>query len=140
MPSLSAITSSPMIREYAQGIAQTSAQPVADFIAPPVDVPTSIGRYKIYNEEYRFKLPITERGLGGRAATLGFDATDGTYNCTPNALDFPIDKLEEVEEAALENIVMEAGVSVAEVASLVHESTVINKALAAAGGALPPTR
>ena len=134
MPSLAEITSSPEIREYAQGIAQTSAQPVADFIAPPVDVPTSIGRFKIYSEEYRFKLPKTLRGLGGRATTLDFDASDGTYNCQPNALDFPIDKLESLEEAALENIVEEAAVSVAEVASLVHESTVINKALTAAGG------
>ena len=139
MPSLSAITSSPEIREYAQGAAQSAAQPVADFIAPPVDVPTSIGRFKIYSEEYRFKLPKTLRGLGGRATTLDFDASDGTFNCAPNALDFPIDNLEKVEEQALENIVEEAAVSVAEVASLVHESTVINKALAAAGAGTAKT-
>src|SRR5476649_2389809 len=93
MPSLSAITSSPMLKEFAQGAAQSAVQPVADFLAPTVEVPTSIGRYKIYTEKNRFLPPDTSRAIGGRATVLSFDATDATYNCQPNALDFHIDYL-----------------------------------------------
>ena len=55
MPSLSEITASPMLKEFAQGAAQSAVQPVADFLAPTVEVPTSIGRYKIYTEKNRFR-------------------------------------------------------------------------------------
>src|SRR5271154_624176 len=134
MPSLSEITSSPMLREFAQGAAQSAVQPVADFLAPTVEVPTSIGRYKIYTEKNRFLPPDTARAIGGRATVLSFDATDATYNCQPNALDFPIDFLEQIEEAALTNALMEGATIVAEVAALAHEQSVINTALAALTG------
>src|ERR1700744_4963760 len=128
MPSLSEITASPMLKEFAQGAAQSPGQPVADFLAPTVEVPTSIGRYKIYTEKNRFTPPDTSRAIGGRATVLSFDAT---YNCQPNALDFPIDYLEQIEEAALTNALMEGATIVAEVAALAHEQNVINTALTA---------
>ncbi len=140
MPSLSAITSSPMLQEFAQGAAQSAVQPVADFLAPTVEVPTSIGRYKIYTEKNRFLPPDTLRAIGGRATVLSFDATDATYNCQPNALDFPIDYLEMIEEAALTNALMEGATIVAEVAALAHEQSVINTAIAATtSGAISKT-
>jgi len=58
---------------------------------------------------------------------LSFDATDATYNCQPNALDFPIDYLEQIEEAALTNALMEGATIVAEVAALCHEQNVIKR-------------
>ena len=119
-----------MLREFAQGAAQSAVQPVADFLAPTVEVPSSIGRYKIYTEKNRFLPPDTARAIGGRATVLSFDATDSTYNCQPNALDFPIDFLEQIEEAALTNALMEGATIVAEVAALAHEQNVINTALA----------
>jgi hypothetical protein len=123
-----------MLREFAQGAAQSAVQPVADFLAPTVEVPTSIGRYKIYTEKNRFLPPDTTRAIGGRATVLSFDATDATYNCQPNALDFPIDYLEMIEEAALTNALMEGATIVAEVAALTHEQNVINTALSAVTG------
>ena len=48
-----------MLKEFAQGAAQSAVQPVADFLAPTVEVPTSIGRYKIYTEKNRFLPPDT---------------------------------------------------------------------------------
>ena len=117
-----------MLREFAQGAAQSAVQPVADFLAPTVEVPTSIGRYKIYTEKNRFAPPDTARAIGGRATVLSFDAADATYNCQPNALDFPIDYLEQIEEAALTNALMEGATIVAEVAALCHEQSVINTA------------
>lgn len=119
-----------MLREFAQGAAQSAVQPVADFLAPTVEVPTSIGRYKIYTEKNRFLPPDTSRAIGGRATVLSFDATDATYNCQPNALDFPIDYLEQIEEASLTNALMEGATIVAEVAALAHEQNVINSAIA----------
>lgn len=139
MSRLSDISSSPVIREFAQGAAQRAIAPVADFIAPPVEVGTSSGKYKIYTEKNRFALPNTRRAMGGRATELHFDASDGTYNCEPHALDYPVDRLEQLETAQIENILMEGAQAVAEVAALSHEKTVLDAALTAAGAGTSKT-
>lgn len=131
MSRLSDLSTSPMMREYALGAAQTAIQPVADFIAPTVNVATQVGRYKQYTEKHRFHIPKTLRGIGGRATELSFDVTDLTYNCAPHALDFPVDRLEELEEAQLENALQEGAAMIAEVAGLAHEKAVIDSATAA---------
>ena len=133
MSRLSDISASPVLREFAQGAAQDSIMPVADFLAPTVEVATSVGRYKVYSEKNRFHIPDTLRTLGGRAAELRFDVTDSTFNCEPHALDFPVDNLEQLEAAGLENMLREGATAVAEVAALSHEKTVIDAALAAVG-------
>ncbi len=131
MGRLADLSSNPIIHEYAQGAAQTAIQPVADFLAPTVEVPTSVGRYKKYDEKHRFHIPDTLRGLGGRATELSFDAEDQTYNCEPHALDFPVDKLEELESAQLESAIKEGADLIAEVSALAHEKRVIAAAVAA---------
>ena len=68
MSRLSEISSTPTLREFAQGAAQSSIMPVADFIAPTIEVPTSTGRFKVYTEKHRFHIPDTLRTLGGRDA------------------------------------------------------------------------
>lgn len=133
MSRLSAVSTTPVIKQFAQGAAQSAIQPVANFIAPPVDVPTSVGKYKVYTEKNRFRIPDTRRAIGGRATTIQFDATDATYNCDPHALDYPIDNLERLEAGDLEDALKEGAVAVAEVAGLAHEKTVIDAAIAAAG-------
>lgn len=133
MPSLASITSNPTLQAFAQGAAQQATQPVADFIAPTVSVATSVGRYKVYTEKNRFRIPSTARAVGGRAVQLGFDAADATYNCQPHALDFPIDNLEQLEAGDLENMFQEGSTAVAEIAGLAHEKAVIDAALTAAG-------
>lgn len=133
MSKLAKISASPTLAQYAQGAAQQAIQPVASFLAPTVDVPTSVGKYKAYTAKNRFRIPKTLRALGGRATTLEFDASDLTFNCQPHALDFPIDNLERLEEASIENSMREGASSIAEVAGLAHEYDVITKALAAAG-------
>jgi hypothetical protein len=107
--------------------------PVADFIAPTVEVATSTGRYKIYTEKNRFHIPDTLRTLGGRAAELRFEATDATFNCEPHALDYPVDNLEQLEAEGMENMLREGAVAVAEVGALSHEKSVIDAALVAVG-------
>ena len=133
MSRLSDISSSPVLREFAQGAAQSAIMPVADFLAPTIEVPTSVGRYKKYTEKNRFRLPNTLRSIGGRAAELRFEVSDEMYNCEPHALDYPVDSLEKLESADLENALREGSVAVAEVAALCHEKSVIDAALGAAG-------
>jgi hypothetical protein len=139
MSRLSSLSASPVLREFAQGAAQDSIMPVADFLAPTVPVPTSVGRYKVYTEKNRFRIPSTLRSLGGRATELRFEATDQTFNCEPHALDYPVDNLEQLESEGLENILREGAVAVAEVAGLAHEKTVIDAALAAVGAGTSKT-
>ncbi len=131
MSKLSQVSSNPVIRQYAQGVAASAIQPVADFLAPVVPVPTMVGRFKKYPPEERFRIPDTLRAIGGPATQLQFSATDGTYQCQPHALDCPIDNLERLESGELEDALKEAAVSVAEIASLAHEKKVIDLALAA---------
>jgi len=133
MSRLSDISSSPTLREFAQGAAQSSIMPVADFLAPTVEVATSTGRFKMYTEKHRFHIPDTLRSLGGRASELRFEVSDATYNCEPHALDYPVDNLEQLEAQGLENMLREGAVAVAEVAALAHEKAVIDAALAAVG-------
>jgi hypothetical protein len=131
---LSEISASPTLREFAQGAAQSAIMPVADFLAPTVEVATSVGRFKSYTEKHRFHIPDTLRTLGGRAAELRFEVSDSTFNCEPHALDYPVDNLEQLESEGLENMLREGAVAVAEVAALAHEKSVIDAALAAVGG------
>ena len=107
--------------------------PVADFMAPTIEVPTSVGRFKRYTEKHRFHIPETLRTLGGRATELRFEATDATFNCEPHALDYPVDNLEQLEADGLEDMLREGITAVAEVAALSHESSVIGAALDAVG-------
>lgn len=133
MSRLSEVSSNPMLKAFAQGAAQNSIMPIADFLAPTVPVSAMTGRYKVYTEKNRFRIPKTLRALGGRATELGFEATDSTYSCEPHSLDFPIDNLERLEASDLEDAMKEGATSVAEVAALSHEKTVIDLALASLG-------
>ena len=133
MSRLSDISVSPVLREFAQGAAQSAIMPVADFLAPTVEVPTSVGRYKKYTEKDRFRIPSTLRSIGGRATELRFEVSDETFNCEPHALDYPVDNLEKLESEDLENALREGAVAVAEVAALSHEKSVIDAAMNAAG-------
>lgn len=133
MPRDSSLSSNPTIRTFAQGAAQSAIRPVANFLAPAVPVPTMTGKYKVYDEKNRFHVPNTKRGLGGRAVRVGFDASDANYNCTPNALDFPIDDLEKLEGDQLMNMAKYGSRLVADIGALAHEKDVITKATAALG-------
>jgi len=133
MSKLAAISSKPNVHAYAQGAAMRNIQPVASFIAPPVEVATSVGRFKQYTEKSRFRIPETARAVGGNATRLGYTASDATYNCGAHALDFPVDKLEQLEASELENMLMEAADEIAAVAGLAHEKKVVDLALATVG-------
>lgn len=131
MSRLSDIVAKATIREYAQGAAQEGVSPVADFLAPPVEVAKPVGKFKIYTEKSRFRIPDTRRAVGGPATLLGWDRTDGDYNCEPHALDVPVDIAETDEEDTMTAALQEASDLGAEVGSLSHEKEVIDLAIAA---------
>jgi hypothetical protein len=139
MSRLADISASPVLKQFAQGAAQSNIMPVADFLAPTVEVPTSVGRFKKYTEKNRFRIPQTLRAIGGRAAELSFDVSDESYNCNPHALDYPVDNLERLEAGELEDCLREGAVACAEVAALAHEKSVIDAALAAVGAGTSKT-
>lgn len=135
MGKLSTVSSNATVREYASGAAQDAMNKlaVASFLAPVVLTATAVGKYKAYSEKNRFRIPDTRRAIGGRATELGFTATDATFNAEANALDFPVDNLEQLEGEDLENVFKEGADMAAEVGALSHEKDVVDKALTALG-------
>lgn len=133
---LSQLTSDPLLRQYAAGLAGELVAPVADFIAPTVQVATSIGRYKKYFGAESLRIPDTRRALEGKATRVSFSASDGTYNCDHHALDFPADMIAQIESREQGLDLLRQGANLAgQVAALSHEDRVISAAVTAAGAA-----
>jgi len=119
-----------MLQEYVQGAAKAAVAPVANFIAPGVDVSSATGKYKSYDNKERFHIPDTRRSPGGRATILNFHKGDQTYDCEPNALDVPVEvQASGVEDARIQ--FQEAADLGAQVGGLAHEKNVIDLAIAA---------
>ena len=133
MNRLKSISSSPTLRNYAQDASQRAVRPVADFLAPTVEVPTLYGKYKKYDAKHRFRRPNTRLVAGDKATRIGFTAEDADYVLTPRGLDFPIANLDKLESAELMNQAQYGADLLAEAASLDHEAEVIELALDAAG-------
>lgn len=136
--SLSTLSGQPLIKEYAQGAAQSATSSVAEFIAPTVNTTKHTGKFTVYDKESRFKIPDTLRGLGGKATQLVFDRSSGTFEAKPNALDTPLDNIE-IDEAEGMNLLKEAADDAAFLGGLAHEKLVIDTAVDRAGAALGGT-
>lgn len=79
---------------YAFGVAQDLSSPLAEFFAPTVTVPSSVGKFKKFDSQNAFQTVDTTRAIGGGARRLEFLATDADYNCKPQALEIAIDDAE----------------------------------------------
>lgn len=134
---LQAVSSNPVMKEFAQGAATQSASPIAEFLAPTVNVARPTGKIKIYSSKNRFRIPDTRRALGGRATEIGYDVSDTTYDLEPHAIDYPVDKLEQLAQEDLEDVFKEAAVECADIGNLSHEVHVVSSALEAAGPGEP---
>ncbi len=130
---LSKLSSDPELQAYAQGTARQNISAIAEFLAPTVEVSAQVGHYKRFDDKHRFRVPNTKRAMRGRATTLEWNVDDKTYNCSPHAIDVPVDKLEALEASTAMDAIKEGADDAAEVAGLAHEQTVISKALTAAG-------
>jgi len=109
------------LTNFAAGVAQDRRSALAEFLAPTVRVPATIGQYKEYDEKNAFQIYSTARALGGPATRIKFEATDPTFNCKPHALEIPIDDSERdaagesdplgLEESKIETLVTDVAIA-----------------------------
>jgi len=120
MGKISTSTYKETLKNYAYGVAQDAKTSLADFIAPRVPVGIGSGQFKKFNDKNAFQIYDTNRAVGGRANRMEFEATDGVFNCKPNALELPIDDQEraqageadaQLEEAKTRTIVINAALA-----------------------------
>jgi hypothetical protein len=135
MSRLSTLSTNPVIREYSQGVATQNVSLIGEFIAPTVPVATAVGKFKKWDSKSRLVIPETKRALKGEATVVGFDLSDGDYNCTPHALDFPVDVEESTELDSIVSIVNEGADIISQLAGMRHEKDVLDAALANASTA-----
>jgi len=131
MSLLSDLSAGTPLLEYSQAASQWSINPVGPFLAPLVPTPTAVGRYKQWTRLDRFKIPRTERAVGGEAVDLGIIGVDATFNCQPHGTNVPLDR--SVGEPDLKVLRADANSYSRDVAQLKHAQLAINAALAAAG-------
>ena len=122
-------SSNPTLTNFAQGLAQDLTSALAEFLAPTCEVPSTIGRYKKFDDKNAFQVYNTARALGGRATRIEFETTDPTYNCQPQALEVPVDDAERdaadaddpvrLDESKIKTLVTSTALS--------HEVTVVEK-------------
>lgn len=129
----SSLATNPVLRNFAQDAAQNSIRRVADFLAPSVEVPTLTGKYKVYSAIHRYKRPKTRRAAHERATMLGFSASDANYSLEGNALDFPIDNEDGLNDEGLLNQAQYGAQLVADAAGMTHESETLALALSTLG-------
>ncbi len=86
--------SNPTLTNYAQGLSQDLASATANFLAPIVQVPAGLGRYKQLDDKNQSQIYSTDRALGGNATRIQFSATDPSFDCRPQALEVGIDDAE----------------------------------------------
>lgn len=84
----------PTLTNYATGLAQDITSSLAEFLAPQVEVPSTLGQYKKFDDKNAFQLYNTARAMGGSATRIEFNADDAHYNCKPQALEIAIDDAE----------------------------------------------
>ncbi len=138
MGSRTIAATNPTLTNYAQGLAQDLGSATANFLAPVVEVPAGLGRYKAFDEKNAFQIYGTERAPGGYATRIQFNASDPTFDCRPQALEVAIDDAEydaagegqgaRLDESRVRTLLTSA--------VLAHENKVITvaKTLSAAGG------
>lgn len=106
------------LKTYAFGVSQDTSSAIAEFISPRVPVGVSAGMFKKFDSKNAFQIYDTARALGGPATRIKFEATDGQFNCKPNALEVSIDDAERddagdaqqnLEEAKTRTLVISGG-------------------------------
>ena len=128
----------PTLTNYASGVLNDLQSATADFLAPQVQVPATIGQYKAYDDKNAFQIHDTSRGVGGPARRIFMDVSEPPYNCLPQALEITIDDSERDAAGTLNPLDLEQ----AKVKTLVQSSvlsherhviTTVNTAVSANG-------
>lgn len=92
MSTIANLSPDPLLQNYAVGARQQNTRKVGEFLAPTVPSTTLVGRYKSWAEKSRFFVPKTIRALNGSATEISSNAADSTFMCTPNGLNYTVDK------------------------------------------------
>ena len=129
----------PTLTNYASGVLNDLQSATADFLAPQVQVPATIGQYKAYDNKNAFQVHETARGVGGPARRIFMDVSEPTFNCLPQALEITIDDSErdaagtlnplDLEQAKVKTLVQSSVVSHER-----HVITTVNAGVSATGG------
>lgn len=115
------------LKNYAFGIAQDVKTSLADFIAPRVPVGVGSGEFKKFDDKNAFQVYNTSRAVGGPATRMAFAATDGRFNCRPNALEVAIDDQERDQAGSADAALEEAKTRTLVInAALARETKVFN--------------
>lgn len=127
MSSRSIASSNPILTNFAQGLMQDRTSALAEFIAPSVIVPATIGHFKKFDDKNMYQAVETARAIGGAARRIEFDASDPTYNCKPQALEIAIDDAERDAAGSSDPILLEQSKSsvLVNTAVLSHEDRVL---------------
>lgn len=128
------------VKEYATGAAQRALEilPVANFLAPTVDVATARFRYTTYSQQNAFRIPNLKRGVGGAAVQLKTGGSETLAELQPYAIDAPLDEYEmALEGDDLNSVIMDRADDVSQLAALNWSKEVIDDALASVGGGTP---
>jgi hypothetical protein len=128
----------PTLTNYASGVLNDLQSATADFLAPQVQVPATIGQYNAYDDKNAFQVHDTSRGVGGPARRIFMDVSEPTYNCLPQALEITIDDSErdaagtinplDLEQAKVKTLVQSSVLSHER-----HVITTVNAAVTADG-------
>jgi hypothetical protein len=127
MSSRSNASSNPILTNFAQGLMQDRTSALAEFLAPSVIVPATIGHYKKFDDKNMYQAVETARAIGGAAKRIEFDAADPTYNCKPQALEIAIDDSERDAAGSTDPILLEQSKAsvLVNTAVLSHEDKVL---------------
>lgn len=87
------------------------ADELSQRLCPLVPVAVANGQFKKFDDKNSFALYGTSRALGGDPTRIKFEATDGSYNCKPQALEVTVDQEEErqVGDSALAQQLLDEG-------------------------------
>lgn len=96
MATSTTIVRSETLTTYGRGI-YPDLKPIidlADKIAPRVLTGTATGDYNTFNDRQAFAAYDAVRAIGGNARRIGFISCNEKFDCTPYALEIPIDNAE----------------------------------------------
>lgn len=131
------------LTNYARGIFPgllAAQDPIVTRMAPVVPDQAATGKYKNYSDKNAFQKVQTARALGGPATRIEFLATDGDYNCQPQALEIGIDDHERKLAGGMDQRMQEAKTkTLLSTASLTHINDIVVAARAGLAAAATPT-
>lgn len=143
MSQLASSTGSKTLTNYARGIfpdIMLAQDPIIARMAPVVPVASATGQYKNYSDKNAFQSVQTARAIGGPATRIEFLAADGTFSCTPQALEIGIDDQERDASGDLSQQVEEAKTrSLLNTAAMSHINDIVAAAKSGLAAAATPS-